>query len=100
MLGQCGLELNAAVVRVAVDDVGGPLNCRADTGQRAEYRLVAGEFDRTRHRLAWDVNWEPGQHGTQAGTHFDSICRGCCTLCLRRFGDAENKSGNLMKSNG
>ena len=55
-LGQRGFEFHAAVVGVAVGHIGGPLDGRADAGQRTEHRLVAGQFDGTRHRFAWHVN--------------------------------------------
>ena len=77
MAGQRGLELYAAVVGVAVDQVGGAFDGGADAGQRAEHRLVAGKFDGARHGLAGNVNRQPGQRGPQAGGHFDSICCGC-----------------------
>ena len=81
VLGQRRLELDAAVVGVAVDAVGGALDRRADAGQRAVNGLVAGQFDRARHGLAGDVDRQLGQFGSQAGGHFDSICLGLCTLC-------------------
>ena len=64
VLGECVLEFEAAVVGVAVDDVGRPLDRRANAGQRPEHRLVAGQLDGARNRLARHVNGEPVQLGT------------------------------------
>ena len=61
VFGQRRLELHAAVVGVAVDDVGGSLDGRAHAGQRAEDGFVAGQFDGARHRLTRNINWQPGQ---------------------------------------
>lgn len=77
MPGQRGLELHAAVVGVAVDRVGSPVDGGTDAGQRAEHGFVAGQLDGARHRFAGHINRQPSQLGSQAGGHVDSICGGC-----------------------
>ena len=85
VFGQGRFEVGAAVVRVAVDAVGGPLDRRPDAGQRALHGLVAGQFDRARDGLAGYVDRQLGQFGAQASGHFDSICPACVRCAPRRF---------------
>ena len=84
VLGQRRFEVDAAVVRVAVDGVGGPLDSGADAGQRPEDGLVAGQFDRARDRLAGNVRRQLGHFGAEASGHFDSICLACVRYPPRR----------------
>ena len=94
VLGQPLPQLDVAVVRVAVDGVGGLLDGRPHAGQRPVHRLVACDLDRTRHRPARRVGRQIGQFRAQTGGHPTSLwvaelrfawCRcGMCTLSDRR----------------
>ncbi len=83
VLGQPVLELDVAVVRVAVDVVGGLLDGRPHAGQRAVHRLVAGELDRARHRLARRVGRADRPARGAGGRSPDQSMGRRTALCLR-----------------
>ena len=73
VLGQAFLELDIPVVGIAIDVVGGLLDGGPHAGQRPVHRLVAGDLDRARHRLARGVCGQVGQFGAQTGGHPTSL---------------------------
>ena len=91
VLGQVFLELDVAVVGIAVDVVGGLLDRGPNAGQRPVHGLVAGDLDRAWHRLARGIGRQIGQFGAQAGGHPTSLWGGVrlrfashyrgCVLC-------------------
>ena len=95
VVGECRLEIHAPVVGVAVDEVGSPFDRGPDAGQRAEHRLVAGQFDGTGHGLAGHVDAKPCQLVAQAGSHFDSLRPDCV-----QYGRFPERVGTLRKSKG
>ena len=82
VLGQALLQLDVAVVGIAVDVVGGLLDRGPHAGQRPVHRLVAGDLDGARHRLARGIGGQIGQFGAQAGGHATSLWGARTALCL------------------
>ena len=105
VLGQVILQLDVPVVRVAVDDVGGLVDGGPHAGQRAVHRLVAGDLDRTRHRLARGVGGQIGQLGAQTGGHPTSLwvaelrfafhCRRCVRCRIGGYRQEACQSGRM-----